>query len=512
MSHEIRSLLNSIMGMTSIAKSSEDPERKNSCLFKIEDASRHLLGVINDVFDRSEIDANKFELTLESFNFEKTLQKVVNVIRFRTDEKKQDFSVHIDRKIPKVLVGDDKRLAQVVTNLLGNAVKFTPEGGSIQLNALLVKEDNGYCTIQIEIVDSGIGISPEQQIQLLSSVGQTGSNSSAKSVVTGLGFSISKPIIEMMGGNIWIKSEPGKGSTVAFTIAAKRDMDAQRAREGASNTVISWGDLRILVADADPYIQNYFENLAKQFGIACDVTSSGEDALALIEKNGFYDIYFVDWQMPGMSGIELSGKITEHSASKPEGAPKSLITMITDADWNTIADEAREAGVSKFLTKPLYPSSIVECISQCLGMNKMHVPEKAPVESVDFTGRRILLVDDVDINYEIVQTLLEPTGLLLDYATNGIEAVKRFSESPGLYDAIFMDVQMPEMDGYEATRKIREIEAKREAGRVPIIAMTANVFREDIEKCLAAGMDNHIGKPVDFEDVLLKLRGYFLTS
>ena len=507
MSHEIRSLLNAIMGMTSIAKTSEDTERKDSCLVKIEEASYELLGVINDVFDITEIEAKKFELSQESFDFEKTIQKVVNVINFRTEEKKQSFFVHIDRDIPKFLIGDDKRLAQVVTNLLGNAVKFTPEGGTIQLNTRLLKEENGLCTIQVEIIDSGIGLSPEQQSRLFTSIGHASSNSFRKPGGSGLGLAISKPLIELMGGNICIESEPGKGSTFAFTIEAKKDMEVQ---ERPSVIGINWAALRILAVDDDHYTREYFRNLARQFGIACDVASSGEEALSLIEENGSYDIYFVDWNMPGMNGIELSRKIKEHTALKPAGAPKSLVTMITASDWGSIEGEAREAGVSKFLTKPLFPSSIVECISQCLWMNKVPEAEKAPVEveegEANFAGHRILLVDDVEINLEIVQALLEPTGLILEYAVNGHEAVKRFTESPGLYDAIFMDIQMPEMDGFEATRKIRDIEAERGAGRIPIIAMTASVFREDIEKCLAAGMDSHIGKPLDFEEVLSKLR------
>jgi len=257
--------------------------------------------------------------------------------------------------------------------------------------------------------------------------------------------------------------------------------------------------------DDDPYIREYFKNLSEQFGIACDVTPSGEDALILLEKNAYYDIYFVDLIMPGINGIELTRRIREHNALKPSRTQKSPIVMITSADWKVVEKEARGAGVTKFLTKPLFPSSIVECLSQCLGMNRMAEPDKAPMEAVNFNNRRVLLADDVEINLEIVQALLEPTGLILDYAKNGVETVKRFSESPGLYDAIFMDIQMPEMDGYEATRKIREIEAKLGIGKIPIIAMTANVFKEDIEKCLAVGMDAHIGKPLDFDEILSKL-------
>jgi signal transduction histidine kinase len=222
MSHEIRTPMNAIIGMTAIGKSAVDIERKDYCLTKIEDASNHLLGVINDILDMSKIEANKFELSSVEFGFEKMLQRVVNVINFRVDEKLQKFSVHIDKAIPRTLIGDDQRLAQVVTNLLSNAVKFTPEQGSINLDARFVKEDNHICTIQIRVTDTGIGISPEQQARLFNSFQQAESSTSRKFGGTGLGLVISKRIVEMMDGSIWIESEEGKGSTFAFTVLVDR--------------------------------------------------------------------------------------------------------------------------------------------------------------------------------------------------------------------------------------------------------------------------------------------------
>ncbi|MDR0443947.1 MAG: response regulator [Treponema sp.] len=390
MSHEMRTPLNAIIGMTAIGKNAANMERKNYALTKIEDASTHLLGVINDVLDMSKIEANKLELSYIEFDFERMLQKVVSVINFRVEEKKQKLLVNVDPAIPKILIGDDQRLAQVVTNLLANAVKFTPENGSITLDARFLGEEdskgtegskgtNGSsCIIQVSVTDTGIGISPEQQAKLFQSFQQAESSTVRKYGGTGLGLSISKNIVEMMGGKIWVESKPAKGSTFAFTIQAKR----------------------------------------------------GE------EKN--QDI---------------------HDMSKEQQA-----------------DEITE-GV--------------------------------------FAGHCILLAEDVEINREIVLTLLEPTLLEIDCAENGTQAVNMFIEKPDKYRMIFMDVQMPEMDGYDATRRIRSFEAERKGKtgkQVPIIAMTANVFKEDIDRCLEAGMNDHVGKPLDFGIVLEKLRTYLQKS
>jgi signal transduction histidine kinase/DNA-binding NarL/FixJ family response regulator/PAS domain-containing protein len=400
MSHEMRTPLNAIIGMTSIGKKSKDLERKDYALNKIDDASTHLLGVINDVLDMSKIEANMLELSPIEYNFVKMLQKTVAVANFRVDEKKQQFTMNIDPDIPETLIGDDQRLAQVITNLLGNAVKFTGEGGAITLDARLLEEKDNVCTIQIAVSDTGIGIDAEQQEKLFRSFQQAESSTTRKFGGTGLGLAISKTIVEMMGGFIQIESELEKGSTFTFTVLAER------------------------------------------------------------------------------------------------GTQKKMADIITDT-------------------------------------------EKIPQDINGlFAGRSILLVEDVEINREIVQALFEPTQLGIDCAENGIEAVKMFTEAPRKYSLIFMDVQMPEMDGYEATRRIRALEKELRSSSsalefpkeqvatslefpketpkllserpksVPIIAMTANVFREDIEKCLEAGMNSHIGKPLDFNEVLEKLRFY----
>jgi signal transduction histidine kinase len=379
MSHEMRTPMNAIIGMTSIAKNSSDSERKDYCLDKIEDASTHLLGVINDILDMSKIEANKFELSPVTFNFEKMLQNVVNIVIFRMEQKGLSFLAHPDQDIPPMLIGDDQRLAQVIANLLGNAIKFTPEQGRISLNTYLEKIEGNNCVIRIEVADTGIGISPEQQSRLFRSFEQAENSTARKFGGTGLGLAISKRVVEMMGGRIWVESEPGKGSVFAFTVELER-------------------------APETDYLNNTLE-------------------------------------------------------------------------LKTIVEDEQGSG---------------DAIAGC------------------FAGRRILLAEDVEINQEIVLALLEPTELQIDCVSNGLEALRMYREAPDRYDMIFMDVQMPEMDGYAATRRIRSLESGglARARPIPIIAMTANVFREDIEKCLKSGMNDHVGKPIDFGEVMDKLRQY----
>jgi CheY-like chemotaxis protein/anti-sigma regulatory factor (Ser/Thr protein kinase) len=443
----------------------------------------------------SKIEANKLELSLVNFSFEKMLQKVVNVINFRMDEKRQKLSVFIDENIPGWLIVDDQRLAQVITNLLSNAVKFTPEYGSIRLGTHFVEEVNDVCTIQIEVIDTGIGIDEEQRARLFSPFQQADNSTSRNFGGTGLGLAISKRIVEMLGGRIWIESEPGKGSTFAFTIQAVR---GEAPSNGLLTPGVNWSNIRVLAVDDDTEVLGYFKEIASSFGISCDVVSSGPEVITLLEQGKFYDIYFIDWKMPGMNGIELTKKIKERSGGN------SVVTMISSTEWNTIEAEATGAGVEKFLPKPLFPSAVADCISGCIGTGVGPSEKGAPCAIDSFAGYRVLLVEDVKINREIVLALLEPTELEIDCVENGEDALRVFKENPERYDMIFMDIQMPKMDGYEATRQIRALGAKT----IPIIAMTANVFREDIEKCFAAGMNDHVGKPLDLDEVMTKLRDY----
>ena len=502
MSHEIRTPMNAIIGMTNIGEAAVGLGQKDHSFARIKDASWHLLGIINDILDVSKIESGKFELSPTDFDFDKMLKRVVNVINHRVVEKGQRFSVYVDRNIPQMLLGDEQRLAQVITNLLGNAVKFTPENGSIGIKTYYLGEQDGICQIKVAITDTGIGISPEQQAKLFKSFQQADNNISRKFGGTGLGLSISKSIVEMMGGTISVVSEPDKGSEFSFTVRLRR---SEPSEQSAARCGIRWKDLRVLVADDDKFVLTDFKGIINKFGAVCDTAPDGERALALFDKNkGGYNLIFIDWKMPGMDGIELSRRIRE----RQPGGGGVVLVMMSAYDYSTLAVASKETSIKSFLQKPLFPSTIADIICEHFGAaNKDGEQEAETTDGVSFEGRRILLAEDVEINREIVLTLLEPTMLDVDCAVNGAQTVQMFTAAPEKYDLIFMDLQMPEMDGLTATVKIRALDIEK-AKTVPIIAMTANVFREDIEKCLEAGMNDHIGKPLDFDEVLEKLKTY----
>ena len=495
MSHEIRTPMNAIIGMTAIGLAAINEERKDYCLARIDEASKHLLGVINDILDMSKIESGKFELSETEFNFEDMLQRVVNVVSFRVDGKRQQFTIYVDRAIPRTLIGDDQRLAQVITNLLGNAIKFTPEEGSIGINTYFLAKDGDECTIKVSVTDTGIGISPERQSSLFQSFIQAETHIARKYGGTGLGLTISKSIIEKMGGSIWVESKPGEGSTFTFVIKIKYGEDKPKldARESELKNI------RVLVVDDDAYILKDFAGIVTKLGVSCDNAQSGVEAMELIRRNGEYNIYFLDWKMPDMNGADLTQIIKKGCT----GDDNSLVIMVSLAESSEIEEEAQKAGVDKFLRKPLFPSTVGEVIGEYLKQSAGHAEEKTASPEA-FEGRRILLAEDVEINREIVMALLEPTRVCVDCAANGIEAVDMFNCKPDAYDLIFMDLQMPEMDGYQATRIIRGLDHQK-AKTVPIIAMTANVFKEDVESCYEAGMNGHLGKPLDFNEVMKTL-------
>jgi CheY-like chemotaxis protein/two-component sensor histidine kinase len=370
MSHEIRTPLNAIIGMANIGSADPDIVKKDYCLDRIKGASTHLLGVISDILDMSKIEADKFELSLTTFNFSKTLNRVIEVLGFRLEEKKLILAVIVDPAIPQVIISDEQRLSQVITNLLTNAIKFTPETGKITIEVKVFSEAENGWVIEVSVSDTGIGISMEQQRKLFHSFEQADNSISRKFGGTGLGLAISKRIVELMNGRIWVDSELGKGSSFIFTMLAERPPAGETG--------------------------------------AVETDAAGPDA-----------------------------------------------------------------------------GSIEGCLA----------------------GYKILIAEDVEINREIVLTVLEPTGAVLEQAENGKMAFEKFSADPDAYDLILMDIQMPGMGGYESTRLIRAMDISK-AGKIPIVAMTANVFKEDIEQCMAAGMNCHLGKPLDFGELIGTLCRY----
>jgi len=500
MSHEIRTPMNAIIGMTNIALSAHSSERKDYALGKINDASLHLLGIINDVLDMSKIEADMLELHPTPFVIEEMVKKVISIVNFNIVEKHQKFSVFIDEDIPHVLVCDDQRLSQIITNLLSNATKFTPENGMVSLRVSLLENVGDEYTIKFEITDTGVGMNEEQQIRLFNPFEQADSSTARKYGGTGLGLTITKRILELMGGDISVSSAPGKGST--FTVLIKADKPSEETLMSLRITNKSdISKIKVLVVDDDDDILEYFLDIALRFNIPCDTARSGAEALKHIDSGNKYDLFFIDWKMPDMDGIELSRRINE------EKDDESVLVMISSTEWHDISDSAKAAGVSGFLPKPIFPSDVLKCIHTCFGIDLLGEDDGKGADINKFWGYRILLVEDVEINREIVMALLEPTLVDIDCAENGEEALRMFTEDPLSYNLVFMDIQMPVMDGYEATRRIRDCSTEN-AKSIPIVAMTANVFNDDVRQCLEAGMDGHLGKPLDSDAVLKVLRKY----
>ncbi|MDR3271414.1 MAG: response regulator, partial [Peptococcaceae bacterium] len=394
MSHEIRTPINAITGMVYIAESTDSVTRKDYCLEKISDAAAHLLGVINDILDMSKIEAGKLEASYGEFDFEKMLRKVVDVMSFRIKEKSQDFRVYLDPNIPAILLSDEQRLAQIITNLLSNAVKFTPKQGKIFLGVYLTEDnelETGDYLIKVCVTDTGIGIRPDQQVNLFRSFQQADSGIARKFGGSGLGLAISKSIVEMLGGQVWLESEPGSGSTFSFTVKVRR------GRDRIEPNPLSLHGLKALIVDDMPDMLEYFCEISRQIGLVCETAANGEDALTLMELAGGYDLYFIDWQMASMDGIELARRIKERATKK------TVVIMISAWEWTAIESEAVAAGIDGFLSKPLFPSEVIECIQRILARQGSREAGSASQDpAVYFNGKRILLAEDAEINREIL--------------------------------------------------------------------------------------------------------------
>ncbi len=504
MSHEIRTPMNAIIGMTKIAMASDDLQKYRYCLKKIDMASEGLLDLINQILDMSKIEAGKMELMVQDFDFETMVAGVCQVMSVRVDEKKLTLAVNIENGMARMFVGDEVRMRQVIMNLIGNAIKFTPENGVITLSAKEEVLGEELSRLTISVRDTGIGIKPEDKERLFHSFEQADGGTARKFGGTGLGLAISKKIVGLMNGDIWVESDYGNGSTFTFTAQvsrSKEEAQGLRLEEG-----VDPGALRVLAVDDVSEIREYFAHIMEGFHIACDVAENGHCAIDCVNnsvKQGRpYNVAFIDYMMPGIDGLETAASI------KKMLGDDVAVVMVSQIEWDEIRDRAHEIGIERFIQKPLFPSTLLNSINEVMGA-KAKKKSEARHETPRLDGKRILLVEDVEINREIVMSFLEGTNATVECAHDGQVALNRFSADPARYDIIFMDVHMPVMDGYEATARIRALPVEK-ARTVPIVAMTANVFREDVEKCLEAGMNDHIGKPIDAQLLQKKLREYLL--
>lgn len=501
MSHEIRTPLNAIVGMVYIARKASDPAVVRGSLDKINTSSVHLLGVINDVLDISKIEAGKFELVDEEFGLEKLLMNVCTVVSVKTDEKEQDLGVSFENALPSRFVGDSLRLAQVLTNLLNNASKFTPAKGRIKLSVSCLERDSLTSVLRFTVTDTGIGLTPEQIGRLFTPFEQAESGTARQFGGTGLGLAICDKIARLMEGGIQVRSEFGKGSSFSLTVKLKNSRSAGRS---ALDESVDRRACRMLVIDEAPETRDFFSRLFGELGIEAETAGSPAEAMRLLRESTpgkAFSIVFIDWNTAEEEGEAFVRRVKE------EFGGRIVVILLSMFKFGEVEERARRAGVNRFLAKPVFPSSVVNLINELLGLPR---PESADPEREDakFGGKRVLLAEDVDINREIVFAYLENTDLVIDVAENGIEAVERYLAAEGNYDLVLMDVHMPLMDGYTATGRIREEERAHGWKRAPIAAMTANVFKADIERCLESGMDDHLAKPMSAESLMKIVRKY----
>ena len=489
MSHEMRTPMNAIIGMTKIARQTGDPLRLDHCLAAIDASSAHLLRLINDVLDMSKIEAGKLELDHAPFDLEQLLIGVCRIIGERADEKNQQLYISLENGLPLGYIGDELHLSQVVTNLLSNAVKFTPEGGRIAVDVSQGDSADGIDTLRIRIADSGIGLTPEQQSKLFTAFEQTDNSITRRFGGTGLGLAIARSIVEKMDGRIWVDSHPGEGSIFTF------EVKLERATQQARRTPLP-RSLRVAIIDDLPEYWAHASDLLVGLGLDPLVISSTEAVANSAVLSGC-DTLFISHRLAGTTGVQLTALLPV--------PPEKIILVTSLQEWNRDADAASRAGLNRFVLRPLFPSQVADAILQddAGGSGDGSGIDALP----SLHGIRLLLAEDIEINREVFIALLEETGVVIDVAVNGLEALNMFEGDPDRYDIIIMDVQMPVMNGHEATRAIRALPLEQ-AGHIPILAMTANAFREDIELCLQSGMNDHLTKPIDEEVLVRKIAHY----
>jgi Signal transduction histidine kinase len=500
MSHDIRTPMNAIVGMTAIATANiDDRQQLMNCLKKITLSSRHLLGLINDILDMSKIESGKMTLNPDMVSLREAMDSIVTIIQPQIKSKNQVFDVFISNILAENVYCDGVRLNQVLINFLSNAYKFTPEGGEIHVYLSQEESPRGddFVRVHFRVKDSGMGMTPEFQKKIFESFSREDSTRVHKTEGTGLGMTISKYIVDAMEGTIEVHSEVGKGTEFHVIL------DLEKATVKEEDMVLpSWNML--LVDDDEQLCRETAEKL-EELTIHCDWAVDGRTAIRMMEEHhnrqDAYQIVLLDWRMEGMNGIETAREL------RHKFGDEMPILIISAYDWSDIEEEAREAGISGFISKPLFKSTLYHGLLQYMGSSQeKEEVQKAP--SKDFSGVRILLAEDNDINYEIANELLTAIGIEIEWAQNGQICVDMFEKSDkGYYDAILMDIRMPIMSGYEAARKIRSL-TRQDAG-LPIIAMTADAFSEDVKKCKECGMNDHTSKPIDM-DILTRLLAKYL--
>ena len=492
MSHEIRTPMNAIIGLDSIALNDPDtPPRTREYLEKIGASAEHLLGLINDILDMSRIESGRLTLKNEEFSFRKLLEAVNTMFSGQCQDKGLEYQCRINSEVDDYYIGDNMKLREVLINVLGNAVKFTPPGGSVELQVERAAKFDGKTTLRFTISDTGIGMSKEFLPHLFDAFSQEDSSTTTKYASTGLGMAITKSIVEMMNGQIEVESEKGAGTTfvVTVTLCDSDRTDLQDEQE------IRPGEMTVLIVDDDPVACRHAQLVLEKAGIASELASSGPQAVEMVKlrhaRREPYNLILVDWKMPGMNGVETTRQI------RAAIGHETAIIILTAYRWDDVLEEALQAGVDSFLPKPLFAGAVLEEFKSAL--KRKDILARKQQAKADLRGKHILLAEDVAVNAEIMLMVLQMRQMEADHAENGKKAVEMFAAHPeGYYDAILMDMRMPEMDGLEATRAIRAME-REDAKTIPIIALTANAFDEDVQRSMQAGLNAHLSKPVQPE-------------
>ena len=495
MSHEIRTPMNAIIGLNSIALNEPDlPEKVQEYLLKTGASAQHLLGIINDILDMSRIESGRMVIKHEEFSFSKNLEQVNTIISGQCSEKGLHYDCRTIGKIDDYYIGDGTKLKQVMINILGNAVKFTPAGGAV---TFLIEEGlryNGQATIRMTFRDTGIGMSKEYLPRIFDTFSQENADSAGKYGSTGLGMPITKSIVELMNGAIEVESEKGAGTTFTVTVPLG---EAEKKRREAHEDELDPNKLDVLVIDDDPVALEHARVILGQIGVGCETATSGQEGLDMVKirhgRQEDYDLVLIDWKMPEMDGVETTRQI------RSVVGDIMPIIILTSYNWDDVADEALHAGVDSFVAKPLFSCSVMDEFREAF--RKKHASQAK--NTADLSGRRVLLAEDMPVNAEIMTMVLSMREMETDLAENGQVALDKFAASaPNTYDAILMDMRMPVMDGLAATRAIRALD-REDARTIPIIALTANAFDDDVQRSLQAGLNAHLSKPVD-PDVLFE--------